>query len=99
MVGEVVEPEKNDDVLLSDVSRLIEETQDTVAKTINSNLTRLYWRVGKRILQDVLRFERAEYGKQILHTLSAKLTQTYGRGWSAYDNSCRQYKQPTAGKR
>lgn len=82
MVGEVVESETNDDVLLSDVSKLIEETQDTVAKTINSSLTRLYWRVGKRILQDVLRFERAEYGKQILHTLSAKLTQTYGRGWS-----------------
>ena len=34
----------------------------------------LYWFVGKRISEDVLKNERAEYGKQIVVTLSQELT-------------------------
>jgi hypothetical protein len=38
--------------------------------------------VGKRIKTDILKDERAEYGKRILDGLSVKLTEEYGRGWS-----------------
>lgn len=39
------------------------------------------WHIGKRIKEDVLYNQRAEYGKQILKNLSVKLTDKYGSGW------------------
>ena len=42
----------------------------------------LYWQVGDRIQTEILQGQRAEYGKQIVATLSQQLTQTYGKGWS-----------------
>ncbi len=53
-----------------------------VATTVNAALTTLYWQVGQRIQREILKGDRAEYGKAILPTLSAKLTSNYGRGWS-----------------
>ncbi len=49
--------------------------------TVNAEITLLYWQVGKRIHTKVLQGKRAEYGKQILVSLSEQLTQTYGKGW------------------
>ena len=68
--------------LFQDIQQLIVETRAGVATTVNAGLTLLYWRVGERIRREVLLEERAEYGKQILQTVSAKLTSDYGRGWS-----------------
>jgi Protein of unknown function (DUF1016). len=42
---------------------MIEETRATVAATVNAGLTILYWRVGKRIREEVLHCERAECGQ------------------------------------
>ena len=42
----------------------------------------LYWNVGKRIREEILKNERAEYGKHVIQSLSSKLTAEYGRGWS-----------------
>ncbi|MFA5902340.1 MAG: PDDEXK nuclease domain-containing protein [Desulfobacula sp.] len=61
---------------------MIEQTRSSVAITVNAGLTLLYWRVGRRIQEDILMHSRAEYGKQILPSLSAKLLIEYGRGWS-----------------
>lgn len=47
-----------------------------------SSITLLYWSIGKRINQEVLNFNRAEYGKQVVDTLSKQLTAEYGNGWS-----------------
>jgi hypothetical protein len=69
-------------VLFEDLKQLIGETQSAMAIAVNANLTLLYWRVGGRIQREILKEERAEYGKQILPTLSAKLTSDYGSGWS-----------------
>lgn len=74
--------EDNPSELLYDIQQLITETRAGVAAAVNTGLTLLYWRVGERIRCDLLLENRAEYGKQILPTLSAKLTQDYGRGWS-----------------
>lgn len=68
--------------LLSDVRSMIEQTREGVARTVNTSMTLLYWRIGKRILTEVLQNERAEYGKEILQTVSAKLTQDFGSGFS-----------------
>jgi predicted nuclease of restriction endonuclease-like (RecB) superfamily len=68
--------------LLEDLRRLIEETRQGVAATVNAAISVLYWNVGRRIREDILQEKRAEYGRQILPTLSAKLTVEYGRGWN-----------------
>ncbi len=42
----------------------------------------LSWGIGTRIRTEVLKEKRAEYGEQILPTLSAKLVPEYGQGYS-----------------
>jgi hypothetical protein len=53
-----------------------------VAVTVNSATILLYWQIGNRIRKDVLGEERAEYGKQIVASLSRKLVKEYGEGLS-----------------
>lgn len=74
-------PITTDKALLHDIRRLIEDARAAVAVAVNTGLTMLYWHIGQRINQEVLRFERAEYGAAILPTLSAKLVPLYGEGF------------------
>lgn len=68
--------------LLADLRDLILTAREAVARTVNAGLTLLYWEIGTRIRTDVLKEKRADYGKEILHTLSAKLEAEFGRGFS-----------------
>lgn len=68
--------------LLTDIRRLIESTKIRFAQAANAGLVMLYWNIGNRIRTDVLGQERAEYGKQIVDTLSEHLTLEYGRGFT-----------------
>ncbi len=68
--------------LFADIKEIIEQGKQQVAQAVNVGVTATYWNVGKRINEDVLEFKRAEYGKQILQTVSAKLTSEFGKGWS-----------------
>ncbi len=76
---EFLPPEK---LLASEIKELIEQSRQNVALAVNAEITLLYWKVGKRIKDEVLASERAEYGEQIVRTLSIQLTAEYGRGWS-----------------
>jgi len=68
--------------VLSDIRALIDSARQRVATYANTELTMLYWRVGERIRREILKSQRAEYGKEILPTLSAKLVVEYGHGFS-----------------
>ena len=68
--------------LIGDIRRLIEIARHNVAVTVNAGLTILYWQIGSRIRQDILEEKRAEYGKEIVATLSQQLTKEYGNGFS-----------------
>jgi predicted nuclease of restriction endonuclease-like (RecB) superfamily len=70
------------DRLLSDIRSLIEQARQQVARTVNSAMVALYWRIGKRIREDVLHEQRAEYGEQIVQTVSGQLTLEYGQGYT-----------------
>ena len=65
------------------VCLIIDEARRHVATYVNVEACLMNWHVGKRIKEDVLYNQRAEYGKQILKNLSAKLTERYGLGWGA----------------
>jgi predicted nuclease of restriction endonuclease-like (RecB) superfamily len=69
--------------LLKDLRELIAEARQDVARQVNSALVLLYWRVGKRIRQDILQEKRAEYGEQIVATLSQDLSKEFGPGFTA----------------
>jgi predicted nuclease of restriction endonuclease-like (RecB) superfamily len=73
---------KPSDSLFKDLRSLIIEARQDVARQVNSALVLLYWRVGKRIRQDILKEKRAEYGEEILSTLSRKLVAEFGNGFS-----------------
>ncbi len=73
---------KPSDTLFEDLRVLIMEARQDVARQVNSALVLLYWRVGKRIRQDILKEKRAEYGEEIVPTLSTQLVPEFGEGFS-----------------
>lgn len=62
-------PASNNSMLLEDIRQMIEATRSAVATTVNVGLTTLYWNIGKRIHEEILKGERAEYGQEIVASL------------------------------
>jgi len=73
----------NNDNLFVEVKTLIQSAKQQAAVAVNAELTLLYWQVGKRIAGEVLKGQRAEYGKQVIKELAKQLTQSVGKGWSS----------------
>ncbi len=73
---------ENNKQLFQSITTLIDNTRKRVATTINSELTLLYWNIGKQINENFLQNKRADYGKQVIKELSKDLTQRYGSGFS-----------------
>jgi predicted nuclease of restriction endonuclease-like (RecB) superfamily len=68
--------------LLADLRELIEAARAGVAQAVYSAQVILHWRVGHRLLADILKYQRAAYGDQIVATVSRQLTADYGRGFA-----------------
>ncbi len=68
--------------LFNDIIRLIEQGKEKGAISVNTMITMVYWQVGKRINEEVLKGERAAYGKLVVKKVSEALTTEYGKGWS-----------------
>lgn len=67
--------------LAADIRQLIEGARQQVAQAVNAGLTTLYWQIGTRIRQDILKNKRAEYGAEIVATLGRQLETESGRGF------------------
>jgi predicted nuclease of restriction endonuclease-like (RecB) superfamily len=70
-----------EDVLLSDIRSIIYQTKEEVSTVITSNIAMMYWKIGRRVSSEILDNQRAEYGKQIVATLSRQLIIEYGRSY------------------
>ena len=68
--------------LLNSIIGLIDQTRYIVAKTVNQELTLLYWNIGKTINDDILKNDRADYGKKLILNLSDELSKRYGSGFN-----------------
>ncbi|MFA9191780.1 PDDEXK nuclease domain-containing protein [Flavobacterium sp. FZUC8N2.13] len=68
--------------LLNSIIGLIDQTRHVVAKTVNQELTLLYWNIGKTINDDILKNDRADYGKKLILNLSNALSNRYGSGFN-----------------
>ena len=68
--------------LFEQIKNLIEQTKNNVAIAVNSSMTMMYWHIGKLINDEILQNKRAEYGKEIVATVSQQLIRQYGKGYS-----------------
>ena len=65
----------------NDLSQLIEQSQQKVVSQVNNALTILFWNIGRRINEEVLKNKRAEYAGQIVSTVSTQLKNQYGKNF------------------
>lgn len=68
--------------LASEIKLLIEESKHQVSVSVNSTITMLYWQIGKRINEEILKDKQSGYGKQIVATLWRQLELEYGASFS-----------------
>ncbi len=71
-----------DSPLFSELRELIEKTKSGIIYAANSALVVLNWKIGERIQNELLKNERADYGEQIVATLSRQLSMNYGRSFN-----------------
>jgi hypothetical protein len=69
--------------LFRNIRQLIEESRHYLARRVNESMNTLYWQIGVLLKKEVLKNERAEYGRQVIANLAKELTQEYGQGWSS----------------
>jgi|SRR5690625_158399 len=65
--------------LYNDICQLIEQARTTLAQTANRTLTVMYWQIGERINNELLKGERAAYGKQIVSQVATLLQEQFGK--------------------
>jgi hypothetical protein len=64
---ELMNPEQ---ILFEELSALIEQSRREIISQANSGAVLMFWQIGKRINKNILQNKRADYGKQIVVTLS-----------------------------
>lgn len=79
---------KNDSIkhlpldLYSEIARIIADAKVTAYRSTNSILLKMYWKIGKLIVEDEQKgANRAEYGKSVLKNLATRLTLDFGKGF------------------
>lgn len=69
--------------ILQDMREIIEVSRENAYQAVNFALVRRNWLLGRRIAEEELNGEnRAEYGLEVIKTLSKELTGEYGRGFT-----------------
>ena len=69
---------------LKNVSEVLEKAKQNAKTAVNLSMVYAYYEIGRMIVEEEQHGEnRAAYGKQVLKELSAYLTNTFGKGYSA----------------
>ncbi|MBP5376807.1 MAG: hypothetical protein J6Y41_02440 [Bacteroidaceae bacterium] len=81
------------DALFERISNLIEQARRRVMTSVNIAEVYTKYSIGQYIVEDEQQGNaRAEYGKQVLKELSARLTERFGDGWSVESHKlCRRF--------
>ena len=70
-------------VIYQQVAELLQNARQQVLRTVNSTMTITYFEIGRIIVEEEQNGkDRAEYGKQLLQSLSQQLTKEFGKGFS-----------------
>lgn len=69
--------------LIDKIGSLLQQGRQQAAQSVNTILVQTYWHIGQHIVEfEQKGNQKAEYGSQLLDTLSKDLTQSYGKGFS-----------------
>tara|TARA_Y100000031_G_scaffold6283_1_gene7696 strand:+ start:866 stop:1909 length:1044 start_codon:yes stop_codon:yes gene_type:complete len=69
--------------LIGKISEIINKSRIELAKTINSEIVKTYWNIGKYIVDYEQKGKaRADYGSELMKSLSKELTAKLGKGFS-----------------
>ena len=67
----------------AEIRNLLKEARKNIVSNINTTMTKTYFLIGKRIVEEEQNGnERAVYGENLIKTLSKKLTEEFGKGFS-----------------
>lgn len=75
--------EENVKPIFEEIKSLVNSSREIVYTTVNTEMLNLYWNIGKIIMRIQEGKERAIYGEALLQKLSEKLTNEFGKGFSA----------------
>lgn len=74
---------QREDVLYSQIASILEQNRKSFAVAVNTAMVRTYYEIGRSIVENEQKGNvRADYGKEVLKNLSARLTANYGKGFS-----------------
>ena len=69
--------------IYEEIHELLSKARQNIISNINSTMTKTYFLIGKRIVEEEQNGnKRAEYGKNLIKILSEKLTKEFGKGFS-----------------
>lgn len=72
----------NNSALLNDIKSVIVEARAHVRQAVNNTMVHAYWQIGRLIVEDEqLGNTRAQYGKNVLKSLSTRLSADLGKGF------------------
>ena len=81
--NEVTNIDESTNRLFLEISSLIGTTKKRIYNRASSETVLLFWKIGKRINEDILNNERAEYGKKVVQEVAELLTTMYGTSFEA----------------
>lgn len=69
--------------IIREIKEILYTARENVSKAVNNELLLAYWNIGRIIIEhEQAGSEKAEYGKQLIKTLSKELTRELGKGFS-----------------
>jgi hypothetical protein len=69
-------------LLASKISELLVSSRKSVIQTVNQTMTLTYFEIGRMIVEEEQNGKvRADYGKQIIKSISERLTNEFGKGF------------------
>ena len=69
--------------IYDEISNLLKEARKSIVSNINTTMTKTYFLIGKRIVEEEQNGnERAIYGENLIKTLSKRLIEEFGKGFS-----------------
>lgn len=83
MKENLINDEKSINNLFNNIKDMVIDCRNRVYSTVNTEMLNLYWNIGKAIMEIQQGDERASYGETVLEKLSQKLTNEFGKGFSA----------------
>ncbi|MDI9309940.1 MAG: PDDEXK nuclease domain-containing protein [Limnohabitans sp.] len=79
-------------IYIQEIKQILSKARLKTYQAINTAMIEAYWNIGKKIIEEEQNGkERAEYGKEIIKTISIELTREFGKGFS--ERNIRNFRQ------